>query len=273
MGAFTFFRCTATGFIFANPRLSTRAAKKFFADQNLDRYFATVEATIAKRREMSYVPLADRLRKLLPEKSRILEVGCGTGALLELLRDYGKFAVEGVEIAPGARRYWGRRGLTVHTCAIEEMEGAGLFDGIVMWSVADHFSDPVAVLRACHRLLAIGGTIFIGNVNTDGFDIATIGSDSLIFAPPGRVNFYNIRSLTDQLSTAGFEIADIQTPGKLDVSIVREYWQDGGQNGRTPFLEQLILSDDHQEATEVFQEFLIGNKMSGFQTVLGTKPS
>jgi 2-polyprenyl-3-methyl-5-hydroxy-6-metoxy-1,4-benzoquinol methylase len=272
IGEFELSRCTETGFIFANPRLTTEGSRRFFTE-TLGAYFDEVEATVDRRRELSYLPLANQLKKLLPSGCRLLEVGCGSGAQLEVLREVGGFKVEGVEISPAAQKYHASRRLTVHSCAIEEMTDKERYEAVVLWSVADHFADPSAALSACYRLLRGGGYLFIGNINTDGFDISTIGTDSLVFAPPGRVNFYNAKALRRQLTTLGFQIVAAETPGRLDIAIVREYWRSGGRNGRNAFLEALLLDDENHAGAEAFQEYLRAHNLSGFQTVLAQKPA
>src|SRR5262249_53478872 len=116
-----------------------------------------------------------------------------------------------------------------------------------------------------------GGHIFIGNVNTGGFDHQILGFDSATFSPPGRVNYYNIPALARHLELSGFDVVDTETPGVLDVDMARDYWHSGGQNGRNAFLESLVLDDRNSQAAAAFQELLRANKLSGYQRVLARK--
>lgn len=247
-------RCTETGFMFANPRLHPDAAVNFFNTPGMASYFNTVEASIKFRRDNSYIPVARMLREKLPEAKTLLEIGCGGGGFLEVLRDYG-FKVEGNEIAEGARPHWEKRGLVVHTPPLEMLELKSRYDVVLMWSVMDHFCDPVAALKKCHSLLNPGGHIFIGNVNTDGFDHQTLGFDSVTYRPPGRVNYYNLRSLAKHLEIAGFKVVSQSTPGELDVEMVRDYLGSA-------------VSDNFATA---LQSFLKRSNMSGYQQVLAVR--
>lgn len=272
---FSLFRCEKTGFIYANPRLRPQAAAEYFSSDAVTRYFEVVEApeSIVFRQKNNYEPIARFLTERLHAKSRLIEIGCGGGAFLEVLRNIGKFDVSGIEIADGAVPFWKRRDLPVHKMVLEDFDTTKVpeFDIVLMWSVMDHFCDPLLALRKCNGMLRLGGFIFIGNVNTDGFDHQCLGFDSATFSPPGRVNYYNKRSLARHLELAGFEIVDIATPGVLDVDMVRDYWRSGGPNGRHLFLENLILDETNAATAAAFQDFLQKNKLSGYQRVLAQK--
>jgi len=90
------YKCSDTGFIFANPRLTTAASKPFF-DEFMAGYFESVENTYVERKGLSYLPVASILSSIMP-KGKLLEVGCGSGALMHLLSSDFGFEIEGVEI-------------------------------------------------------------------------------------------------------------------------------------------------------------------------------
>lgn len=271
-GIFTFFRCSETGFQFANPRLSTAGTLRHFAENDYGEYFATVESTKATRIEIAYRPLLQYLMEHRKAPASLLEVGCGSGALLEFLRDEGGYDVEGVEIAPTAVPYQQKKHLKVYQAPIEALKPARQFDIVLMWSVLDHLADPVAALQTSYRALKPGGLMLIGNVNTDGFDHQIMGHDNFTFRPPGRVNYYNIKSLTAHIELSGFEVLEVTTPGKLDVDLVRDYWRESADRPRVPFLETLLLDSRNKEAAAEFQEFLGRRQLSGYQRVLARKP-
>ena len=271
IGKFKLFKCLETGFVYANPRLTTEGVNALF-ESSMNAYFKVVEDTYEERFKISYEPIANELREIFPSGCKLLEVGCGSGALLSVLRDVGGFEVKGVEISPAAIEYHEKRKLDVTLGSVENLSGQDKYDAIVIWSVADHFADPSEAFAACFRLLRNGGQIFIANVNTDGFDISTAGADSQIYAPPSRVNFYNVKSLTKQLKQTGFKIINHKTPGKLDTAIVREYWRSGGKNGRNSWLQKILSEPSDDKIADKLQTFIVDNGLSGFQTVLASKP-
>ena len=271
IGAFSLHRCQETGFVYANPRLSTSTLVEYFTGNNAAEYFDGVERGLETRHRSVYSPQAEYLKERLPRRARVLEVGCGTGGFLETLRDEAEFEVTGIEIAPGARKYQRRRNLNVHRVPIEDFAASDGFDAVVMWSVMDHFSDPMAALASCWRNLTVGGYIYVGNVNIEGFDHQIIGPSIRTFRVPSRVNFYNVSALEDQLERTGFRVIEARTPGSLDIEMVRDYWKTGGEHGRNPFLEVLLLNDANESSAQAFQRFLTENGHSGYQAILARK--
>jgi SAM-dependent methyltransferase len=88
---------------------------------------------------------------------RILDVGCGTGANLQLLADFG--VAEGVDVSDEALDFCRARGLSkVKQGAAEALpyEDAS-FDLVTGLDVVEHLDDDVAGLREMHRVLRRGG--------------------------------------------------------------------------------------------------------------------
>jgi SAM-dependent methyltransferase len=101
-------------------------------------------------------------RRLEAEQSqrgrpRILDVGCGTGANLELLGQYGE--AEGVDVSQAALQFCRARGLqNVRQGAAEKLPFEdGEFDLVTALDVVEHLDDDVAGLREMRRVLRPGG--------------------------------------------------------------------------------------------------------------------
>jgi SAM-dependent methyltransferase len=93
-------------------------------------------------------------------RPRILDVGCGTGANLQMLSSFG--VAEGVDISPEALDFCRARGLSkVKEGAIESLpfEDAS-FDLVTGLDVIEHLDDDVAGLREVLRVLRPGGRAF-----------------------------------------------------------------------------------------------------------------
>jgi SAM-dependent methyltransferase len=95
--------------------------------------------------------------KLGTEQPRILDIGCGTGANLEMLSQFG--AAEGVDVSPEALAFCRRRGLqNVRQGEAEHLpyEDAS-FDLVTGLDVVEHLDDDVAGLSEMRRVLRPGG--------------------------------------------------------------------------------------------------------------------
>ena len=87
----------------------------------------------------------------------ILDVGCGTGANLEMLSQFGE--AEGVDVSAEALSFCRERGLTkVKQGAAEALPyEAGSFDLVTGLDVVEHLDDDLAGLKEMRRVLRRGG--------------------------------------------------------------------------------------------------------------------
>lgn len=111
----------------------------------------------AGRRRIIAAFVEEICRKLNRDEIRILDVGCGTGANLELLGKYGK--AEGVDVSPAALDFCRARGLAnVRQGEAEKLPYEdGSFDLVTALDVVEHLDDDVAGLMEMRRVLRPGG--------------------------------------------------------------------------------------------------------------------
>ena len=91
---------------------------------------------------------------------RILDVGCGTGANLEMLQKFG--AAEGVDVSDEALEFCQSKGLKTHKGLAEKLPFADeSFDLVTALDVVEHLDDDLAGLREMNRVLKPGGRTLI----------------------------------------------------------------------------------------------------------------
>jgi SAM-dependent methyltransferase len=104
-----------------------------------------------------------RVLKALPTQGDILEVGCGTGANLEMLSELG--TVTGVELDEEARNFARLACPNVKIVAGSLPKGLPRFERpfsvICLFDVLEHIEDDVDSLKALGALLAPGGRIVL----------------------------------------------------------------------------------------------------------------
>ena len=113
----------------------------------------------------------ETIDRFAPPRGRALDVGCGTGFLLERLAERGYSGV-GLDLSPGSVAIAERR--------LAEIGGAdrlraevgsayepppGPFDLVTLTDVLEHLEDPRACLRALRERLAPGGLVVVSTPN------------------------------------------------------------------------------------------------------------
>ena len=98
---------------------------------------------------------------LAVERPAILDVGCGTGANLEMLTQFGE--TYGIDISEDALEFCRARGLErVQLGAAEDLPYEDeKFDLVTALDVVEHLDDDVAGLKEMHRVLKPDGRLLI----------------------------------------------------------------------------------------------------------------
>lgn len=113
---------------------------------------------IAKR---NYI--ANVLERYAVTGMSVLDIGCGTGAIMDFVRSKG-YTVEGVDMSEDALQYCRKKNLTVHHGVAEKLPlENNSFDVVIASDVLEHIADDAAAVREVARVLKPGG-IFISTV-------------------------------------------------------------------------------------------------------------
>lgn len=153
------------------------------------------------------------LRKA-PSETRLLDVGCSSGAHLRAAAKAG-FEVEGVEPSPEAAESARRAGFKVFTGLLEEARYRdGAFDAVTLIELVEHLREPRALLAECRRILRPGGVLMVTTPNAASLTAKVLGADWEVFSlrgMGGHVSFFNPASLRLLAARTGFEVTRIET--------------------------------------------------------------
>ncbi len=208
---FTYLRCTGCGLIRLEPRP---------APTELSRYYPEEYEAFQERRENPLFRWGRRrlwhrrlqaIRRFLPRPGRALDVGCGTGEFLDILRRQG-WDVAGIEPNPGvARQAWTRLG--TETIQATPLEAASYppatFDLITLWDVLEHLDDPPAALHRLAGWLHPGGLLALGVPNLESWDSRLFGPVWIGWDAPRHLYLFPDHTLRAMLAAAGFSILTI----------------------------------------------------------------
>jgi len=152
---------------------------------------------------------ADRLVRFVPAPdapaSRLLDIGCGSGTYMRLMRDLG-WQVRGVEPDAGAVETARKAGLDVRQGSMDDIDPAldGFFDVVTVGHVIEHTHDPIAALEAAYAVLKSGGLLWIGTPNFGSLGSWIFRARWRALEPPRHLVLFTGEGLSGALQRAGF---------------------------------------------------------------------
>lgn len=192
-----------------------------------------------------FLRIADRLEQLLPDKGRVLEIGCAMGTTLNGFREKG-WRVQGVEPEKwSAEIARSKYGLEVISVPFQE---AGLpkesFDAILLLHVIEHVCDPFKALCDIRGLVRPGGYLVL---ETPRYDTLTFhilrGRERSVI--PDHLHYFTRKSMLAMCRDAGFEATRIEAVGRT-VTLDRLSF----------YLAKLLRSQRAMEAITRLSDFL-----------------
>jgi 2-polyprenyl-3-methyl-5-hydroxy-6-metoxy-1,4-benzoquinol methylase len=153
-GTFQVVECLGCGLLRTNPRPTPDGMDFYYGPDYLpyrsSRPRARKGATLTDR-----LLLTQAVPRLPP--GRLLEVGCGSGAFLDLMAQRG-WRVTGIERSAAAAAACAGRGFPTHAGRLETApEPAEKVDMVAAWMVVEHLHDPVGGLARLRSWTRPGG--------------------------------------------------------------------------------------------------------------------
>lgn len=117
---------------------------------------------------------ANIVKQHLPlQDAKVLDIGCGGGLFLSLLKQQGA-DVMGIELSDSRAQYAKvKHGLVIDKHPIEneywQSGYATCFDAVTLWDVIEHVNYPLQTLQSAANVLKQGGLLLIDTPCRDGF--------------------------------------------------------------------------------------------------------
>src|SRR5208337_1608652 len=141
---------------------------------------------------------------VVPEKGRMLDVGCGDGSVLKLAQELG-WNAEGVDFDAQAVDATRRKKLSVKLGHLAEQRYPDeSFDLVLMSHAIEHVHDPLGTLREIRRVLRVGGTLVVTTPNAASWGHRIFASSYVALDPPRHLHLFNGENLVTMAERAGF---------------------------------------------------------------------
>jgi SAM-dependent methyltransferase len=145
--------------------------------------------------------------------ARILDIGCGDGFHLDLLREFGnpEWRLEGIDPSERAVEAAARRRLTVHRGIVQTVSlPADHYDLAFMIATIEHVDDPPGVLSAVRRLLKPGGRVVVVTDNAASPDARLFGDRHWGgYHFPRHWNLFTASTLGELARKSGLEVESL----------------------------------------------------------------
>lgn len=209
-------RCGACSLIYLDPRPTIAELTRIYPDSYHALDFSPERFGLVHRvrRRLEARRLLQACGDLAPG-ARVLDVGCGDGFHLDLLRQYGpeSWGLEGVDLDTRAVERVRQRGLVAHLGGVEDLDlDVDAYDMVVMIQTIEHVAHPPAVLGAVRRILRPGARLLVVTDNTASIDRRLFrGRAWGGYHFPRHWNLFDECSMLALAAKAGLEVESLGT--------------------------------------------------------------
>lgn len=200
-------RCGGCGLLRLDPQPAPAELAEFYPAPY---WFGGAGPAEAYRRFVlrDHVRFVERALKSCGETGPVLDVGCGGGLFLALLRERG-FCVVGLDNSPGAAGLAWRRHRVPALCAALDSPSPvreNSCSAVTMFHVIEHLADARPHLDAAHTMLAPRGRLIVQTPNADSWQFAILGKAWNGIDVPRHLVNYRASDLQTLLERSGFEV-------------------------------------------------------------------
>jgi 2-polyprenyl-3-methyl-5-hydroxy-6-metoxy-1,4-benzoquinol methylase len=176
---------------------------------------------------------------------KVLDFGCGAGALMEKLNSLAS-EIEGLEPTDPFRTLLQDKGFTIYE-TVDQITKR--YDNILMFHVAEHLANPVATLRKLSVHLNPGGSIYleVPNVNDALISLYDIEASRKFLFFRDHLQYFSRTSLTRAVKQAGLRLVSLNGHNRFGLSN-HLYWLRYGKPGGHKiwsFLETPTLVEEY----------------------------
>ena len=210
---FTYVRCNTCGSVYLNPSPSYDAQNAFYTYSNK---YSDISLLRTTRWENGLRQKSNRLREQiilnaisLEKKTKVLDVGCGTGDFIIHLAKKYQCQAYGFDPDPKSISSINQTAPFVHTSVggFENLDfGKTRFDIIMLWGVLEHLANPLYILRRSHTMLEAGGILLLDFPNLQGKTARWSLKNWPYLHPPFHLTHVDEGSLINAARNIGYDL-------------------------------------------------------------------
>lgn len=202
----TVVRCGSCGMVYLNPRPDSSEMMGFYPreywggrEKGLKEKLRAVEERLKEGYKLR------ALKEAGMHSGKVLDIGCGRGEFMALLRSLG-YEPAGLEPgAEAARRGREESGLDiVHGSLGETKLPAERFDAVTFWHVLEHMPEPSGALKEAFKALRPGGVVIVAAPDFSGWQPHAFRENWFGVDAPRHLSHFTRDTLGKILTAAGF---------------------------------------------------------------------
>lgn len=213
---FRIVKCKYCGLIYINPRPSEEEIHKYYPSTYSWRENLPATTRFSKwirhlekwyRDHLLKSEIIKLIKTIGGKRGKLLDVGCGSGDRLNLLKNYG-FDAQGIEPSLSSVKYAREHfNLNVENgdlCKNHYIDS--FFDIITFYNVIEHTHYPRNVIREAYQILKDNGIIVIQVPNSESLQFKLFNKRWAALNVPRDLYYFNVKTFSDLLEQIGFKI-------------------------------------------------------------------
>jgi len=210
-GDFTIVRCSQCGLMRTNPRPDRNSIHIYYPSSYTPYSYQPQKTTLLSRL-INFLAGSPRKLPDIPA-GKALELGCSSGAFLEVLRDKG-WDVLGLDVSSEPIRIAKSKGLPARLLDFSDFPPATeKYNLVCAWMVLEHLHDPRSAFKFIHDSLDDHGYFLCSVPDMDSLLFKLFGKYTSFLHLPNHLFHFNEQTLSLYLSHAGFQITRVRRPG------------------------------------------------------------
>jgi SAM-dependent methyltransferase len=208
-------QCRNCGLVYLDPRPTVAESRRIYPPSYNDPLRPTHHGIVDRIGPWNEARVLLSCCRRLPSDALIVDIGCGDGSRLKLLRKLGppNWKLEGVDIDESATSVASSPGVGVRIGDAHHLNlPESSVDLALMIDLIEHLEDPAEAFRSVIRILKPGGHLLVLAENTDSLAFKAFRTRHW-----GGYNFprhwylFNPRTIGRLATQSGYDIDDIRT--------------------------------------------------------------